>query len=187
MQQTRPLASPRPPSCPHPIPLRTSAPSPGPRPPRPRRAPAVEEFKSAPAVSSFGSSAPAAPARRAIQASAPAAAAAADADQSKTFAGLVLAAVVGTAGFLVTTDPQKRRESQMQETAGDELAAVKSYFEGEGFNRCVGRPRPLTPPRGGQHPAPADPAPPTPGTPPPGRRPSPRPAAPQVGQDLRRD
>lgn len=45
------------------------------------------------------------------------------------------AAVAGLGALLVATDPQKRRVSQMEATGGDELEAVKSYFNTSGFER----------------------------------------------------
>ncbi|KAI8469849.1 MAG: magnesium protoporphyrin IX S-adenosyl methionine O-methyl transferase chloroplast precursor [Monoraphidium minutum] len=45
------------------------------------------------------------------------------------------AAVAGLGALLVATDPQKRRASQMEQTGGDELEAVKKYFNTSGFER----------------------------------------------------
>ena len=45
------------------------------------------------------------------------------------------AAVAGLAAALVLTDPGRRRSAQMQETGGDELEAVKKYFDTAGFER----------------------------------------------------
>lgn len=44
-------------------------------------------------------------------------------------------ALAGLAGAVLVTDPQKRREEQMQDQGGDEMEAVKAYFNSEGFNR----------------------------------------------------
>lgn len=44
-------------------------------------------------------------------------------------------ALVGLAGGVIATDPQKRRDQQMQEEGGDEMESVKSYFNTEGFDR----------------------------------------------------
>lgn len=45
------------------------------------------------------------------------------------------AAVAGLGALLVATDPQKRRNEQLASTDGDELEAVKNYFNTDGFNR----------------------------------------------------
>ena len=45
------------------------------------------------------------------------------------------AAIAALGAALVITDPQKRRAEQMQATGGDELAAVKTYFDTAGFER----------------------------------------------------
>eukprot|EP00879_Flechtneria_rotunda_P024716 GHRR01026222.1.p1 GENE.GHRR01026222.1~~GHRR01026222.1.p1 ORF type:complete len:182 (+),score=69.06 GHRR01026222.1:209-754(+) len=45
------------------------------------------------------------------------------------------AAVAGLGALLIATDPQKRRQQQMASTGGDELEAVKNYFNTDGFNR----------------------------------------------------
>lgn len=69
---------------------------------------------------------------------APAAHAATEVLQSGMDMGLAAgsgAAVVGLGALLVAADPQKRREQQMASTDGDELEAVKTYFNTEGFNR----------------------------------------------------
>lgn len=44
-------------------------------------------------------------------------------------------ALVGLAGAVLATDPQKRRDSQMREEGGDEMETVKNYFNSEGFDR----------------------------------------------------
>jgi magnesium-protoporphyrin O-methyltransferase len=45
------------------------------------------------------------------------------------------AAIAALGAALVITDPQKRRSEQMLQTGGDELEAVKSYFDTTGFER----------------------------------------------------
>jgi len=45
------------------------------------------------------------------------------------------AAIAALSAALIAADPEKRRKAQMQETGGDELEAVKKYFNTEGFNR----------------------------------------------------
>eukprot|EP00775_Hariotina_reticulata_P011668 gene11668-11811_t len=45
------------------------------------------------------------------------------------------AAVAGLSALLVAADPQKRRAEQMASHDGDELEAVKTYFNTDGFNR----------------------------------------------------
>jgi magnesium-protoporphyrin O-methyltransferase len=45
------------------------------------------------------------------------------------------AAIVALAAALVATDPQKRRSAQMEATGGDELEAVKNYFNTSGYER----------------------------------------------------
>eukprot|EP00873_Tetraselmis_striata_P025829 jgi/Tetstr1/446093/TSEL_033693.t1 len=45
------------------------------------------------------------------------------------------AAIAALSAALVAADPEKRRQEQMKETSGDELAAVKNYFNTEGFSR----------------------------------------------------
>jgi magnesium-protoporphyrin O-methyltransferase len=45
------------------------------------------------------------------------------------------AAIAGLGALLVSTDPQKRRSEQMQETGGDEKEAVRKYFNTAGFER----------------------------------------------------
>ncbi|KAL4433642.1 hypothetical protein ABPG75_000083 [Micractinium tetrahymenae] len=45
------------------------------------------------------------------------------------------AAIAALGAALVITDPQKRRAQQMQETGGNELEAVKKYFDTAGFER----------------------------------------------------
>lgn len=45
------------------------------------------------------------------------------------------AAIAALSAALIVTDPQKRRSAQMQETGGDELEAVKNYFNTAGFDR----------------------------------------------------
>ncbi|PSC67827.1 magnesium protoporphyrin IX chloroplastic-like [Micractinium conductrix] len=45
------------------------------------------------------------------------------------------AAIAALGAALVITNPQKRRAEQMQATGGDELAAVKTYFDTAGFER----------------------------------------------------
>ncbi|GMH37321.1 hypothetical protein BSKO_05194 [Bryopsis sp. KO-2023] len=44
-------------------------------------------------------------------------------------------ALAGLAGAVLVTDPQKRRETQMENQGGDEMEAVKAYFNSEGFSR----------------------------------------------------
>jgi len=58
-----------------------------------------------------------------------------DADSTVTLAVSGSAAVAGLGALLVATDPQKRRSEQMQETGGNELEAVKNYFNTAGFER----------------------------------------------------
>lgn len=45
------------------------------------------------------------------------------------------AAIAALSAALLATDPQKRRSAQMEETGGDELEAVKNYFNTAGFDR----------------------------------------------------
>lgn len=45
------------------------------------------------------------------------------------------AAIAALGAALVITDPQKRRAQQMQEAGGNELEAVKKYFDTSGFER----------------------------------------------------
>ncbi|KAL4450639.1 hypothetical protein ABPG77_000995 [Micractinium sp. CCAP 211/92] len=45
------------------------------------------------------------------------------------------AAIAALGAALVITDPQKRRAQQMQEAGGNELEAVKKYFDTAGFER----------------------------------------------------
>lgn len=45
------------------------------------------------------------------------------------------AAIAALSAVLVATDPQKRRAAQMQETGGNELEAVKNYFDTSGYER----------------------------------------------------
>lgn len=45
------------------------------------------------------------------------------------------AAIAALGAALVFTDPQKRRAQQMQKTGGNELEAVKNYFDTAGFER----------------------------------------------------
>lgn len=44
-------------------------------------------------------------------------------------------AIAGLGALLVATDPQKRRAEQMAQTGGNELEAVKNYFNTAGFER----------------------------------------------------
>jgi len=62
-------------------------------------------------------------------------AAVAEADAAVQLAVGGSAAVAGLGALLVATDPQKRRSDQMKETGGDELEAVKNYFNTDGFQR----------------------------------------------------
>jgi magnesium-protoporphyrin O-methyltransferase len=45
------------------------------------------------------------------------------------------AAIAALSAALIVTDPQNRRSAQMAETGGDELEAVKKYFNTAGFDR----------------------------------------------------
>ena len=45
------------------------------------------------------------------------------------------AAIAALSAALIATDPQKRRAEQMQATGGDELEAVKNYFNTAGYDR----------------------------------------------------
>jgi len=45
------------------------------------------------------------------------------------------AALAALSAALLATDPQKRRSAQMEETGGDELEAVKKYFNTAGYDR----------------------------------------------------
>jgi magnesium-protoporphyrin O-methyltransferase len=45
------------------------------------------------------------------------------------------AAIAALSAALIVTDPQKRRSAQMEETGGNELEAVKKYFNTAGFDR----------------------------------------------------
>lgn len=45
------------------------------------------------------------------------------------------AAIAALSAALVITDPQKRRSAQMEETGGNELEAVKKYFNNDGYER----------------------------------------------------
>lgn len=45
------------------------------------------------------------------------------------------AAIAALSAALLVTDPQKRRAAQLEETGGDELEAVKIYFNTAGFDR----------------------------------------------------
>lgn len=45
------------------------------------------------------------------------------------------AAIVALSAALIATDPQNRRSAQMAETGGNELEAVKNYFDTAGFER----------------------------------------------------
>ena len=45
------------------------------------------------------------------------------------------AAIAALSAALVMTDPGRRRSAQMEETGGDELEAVKKYFDTAGFDR----------------------------------------------------
>lgn len=45
------------------------------------------------------------------------------------------AAIAALSAALIVTDPQKRRSAQMEETGGNELEAVKKYFNTSGFDR----------------------------------------------------
>ncbi|WPT12668.1 Magnesium protoporphyrin IX methyltransferase [Picochlorum sp. SENEW3] len=45
------------------------------------------------------------------------------------------AAVAALSAVLIAADPEKRRAEQMKETDGDELEAVKKYFNTSGFDR----------------------------------------------------
>ncbi|KAF6258914.1 magnesium protoporphyrin IX S-adenosyl methionine O-methyl transferase chloroplast precursor [Scenedesmus sp. NREL 46B-D3] len=68
----------------------------------------------------------------------PAAQAATEAIQSGVDISLAVgsgAAVAGLGALLVAADPQKRREQQLASTDGDELEAVKNYFNTDGFSR----------------------------------------------------
>ncbi|PNH09601.1 Magnesium-protoporphyrin O-methyltransferase [Tetrabaena socialis] len=56
-------------------------------------------------------------------------------DASLTFAVGGGVAIAGLGALLVATDPQKRRAEQMEKTGGDELEAVKTYFNTAGFER----------------------------------------------------
>jgi magnesium-protoporphyrin O-methyltransferase len=71
---------------------------------------------------------------------APSAAFAATEAISQTASGVGLAvggaaAVAGVAGLLVVTDPNRRRESMMSETGGDEAESVRNYFNTVGADR----------------------------------------------------
>ena len=46
-----------------------------------------------------------------------------------------IAGVTALATALIAADPEKRRAEQMKETGGDELEAVKKYFNTSGFER----------------------------------------------------
>lgn len=45
------------------------------------------------------------------------------------------AAIAALSAALIATDPQKRRSAQMEQTGGDELEAVKNYFNTAGYDR----------------------------------------------------
>eukprot|EP00890_Picochlorum_soloecismus_P005386 jgi/Picsp_1/5849/NSC_03208-R1_magnesium-protoporphyrin ix methyltransferase len=45
------------------------------------------------------------------------------------------AAIAALSAALIAADPEKRRAAQMEQTGGDELAAVKNYFDTAGFER----------------------------------------------------
>ena len=45
------------------------------------------------------------------------------------------AAIAALSAALIATDPQKRRAAQMEKTGGDELEAVKDYFNTAGYDR----------------------------------------------------
>ena len=45
------------------------------------------------------------------------------------------AAIAALSAALIATDPQKRRAAQMEQTGGDELEAVKNYFNTAGYDR----------------------------------------------------
>jgi magnesium-protoporphyrin O-methyltransferase len=45
------------------------------------------------------------------------------------------AAIAALSAALLVTDPQKRRAAQLEESGGDELEAVKKYFNTAGFDR----------------------------------------------------
>jgi magnesium-protoporphyrin O-methyltransferase len=45
------------------------------------------------------------------------------------------AAIAALSAALLATDPQKRRSAQMQAAGGNELEAVKKYFDTAGFER----------------------------------------------------
>ena len=45
------------------------------------------------------------------------------------------AAIAALSAALIATDPQKRRAAQMEETGGNELEAVKNYFNTAGYDR----------------------------------------------------
>ena len=71
---------------------------------------------------------------------APSAAFAATEAISQTASGVGLAvggaaAVAGVAGLLVVTYPNRRRESMMSETGGDEAESVRNYFNTVGADR----------------------------------------------------
>lgn len=44
-------------------------------------------------------------------------------------------AIAALSAALIAADPEKRRQEQMKMTSGDELEAVKNYFNTEGFSR----------------------------------------------------
>ena len=46
-----------------------------------------------------------------------------------------IAGVTALSAALIASDPEKRRVEQMKETGGDELEAVKKYFNTSGFER----------------------------------------------------
>ena len=46
-----------------------------------------------------------------------------------------IAGVTALSAALIASDPEKRRAEQMKETGGDELEAVKKYFNTSGFER----------------------------------------------------
>lgn len=45
------------------------------------------------------------------------------------------AAIAALSAALIATDPQKRRSAQMEQTGGNELEAVKNYFNTSGYDR----------------------------------------------------
>ena len=44
-------------------------------------------------------------------------------------------ALVGLGAVYVATDPQKRREDQIEQTGGSDMETVREYFNGDGFDR----------------------------------------------------